>query len=141
MTLAESVLRLVQHGPRLLQPYSEPSPYPAETRDSYGRDADPDLAAGGLAGADPAVASQAIVAEDVQLPEHLPGFEDLEAAVSLVTSGLARRVVLTGFPSWPGLLWRAYRLADASEVVILPTVVRPGGRVDVVIERDSGADV
>jgi len=40
--------------------------------------------------------------------------------------------VLTGFPSWPGLLWQAYKLAEAANVVILPTVVRPGGRVDIV---------
>ena len=57
-----------------------------------------------------------------------PGLADLEAAVALVSAGLATRVVLTGFPSWPGLLWRAYQLADAATSLILPTVVRPGGQ-------------
>jgi hypothetical protein len=66
-----------------------------------------------------------------------PGFSDIEAAVALVECGLASRVVLTGFPSWPGLLWQAYQLAEAANVMILPTVVRPGGRVDIVIARDS----
>lgn len=65
------------------------------------------------------------------------GLADLEAAVGLVSSGLATRVVLSGFPSWPGLLWRAYQLADATGLLILPTVVRPGGRVDIVIARDA----
>ena len=72
--------------------------------------------------------------------EHEPGLGDLEAAVELVSAGLATRVVLTGFPSWPGLLWHAYRLAESANVVILPTVVRPGGRVDIVITRDSSAN-
>ena len=65
------------------------------------------------------------------------GLTDLEAAVGLVSSGLATRVVLSGFPSWPGLLWRAYQLADTTDVLIVPTVVRPGGRVDIVIARDA----
>jgi len=72
--------------------------------------------------------------------EHEPGLGDLEAAVGLVSAGLATRVVLTGFPSWPGLLWHAYRLAESADVLILPTVVRPGGRVDIVITRDSSAN-
>ena len=70
-----------------------------------------------------------------------PGLADLEAAVAMVEAGVATRIVLAGFPSWPGLLWRAYQLAEASNVVILPTVVRPGGLVDIVISRDFGADV
>ena len=72
--------------------------------------------------------------------EYEPGLADLEAAVGLVSAGLATRVVLSGFPSWPGLLWRAYQLAETTGVLILPTVVRPGGRVDIVITRDSAAD-
>jgi hypothetical protein len=72
--------------------------------------------------------------------EHEPGLGDLEAAVGLVSAGLATRVVLTGFPSWPGLLWHAYRLAESANVLILPTVVRPGGRVDIVITRDQSAN-
>lgn len=66
-----------------------------------------------------------------------PGFADIEAAVALVETGLASRVVLSGFPSWPGLLWQAYQLAESANVLILPTVVRPGGRVDIVITRDQ----
>jgi hypothetical protein len=64
----------------------------------------------------------------------------------LISSGLATRVVLTGFLSWPGLLWHAYRLAESADVLVLPSlarrslarrsVVRPGARVDIVITRD-----
>ncbi len=77
--------------------------------------------------------------------EYVPGMADLEAAVGLVSAGLATRVVLTGFLSWPGLLWHAYRLAESADVLILPTlargsVVRPGGRVDIVITRDLAAN-
>ena len=88
-----------------------------------------------LAG-DPALAGEAAGI----LEEYEPGLADLEAAVSLVSTGLATRVVLTGFPSWPGLLWRAYQLAEATGVLILPTVVRPGGRVDIAITRDAHAN-
>ena len=69
-----------------------------------------------------------------------PGFSDIEAAVALVECGLASRIVLTGFPCWPGLLWQAYQLAEAADVLILPTVVRPGGRVDIVIARETRTD-
>ena len=72
--------------------------------------------------------------------ENEPGLGDLEAAVGLVSTGLATRVVLAGFPSWPGLLWHAYQLAESADVLILPTVVRPGGRVDIVITRDASAN-
>lgn len=68
--------------------------------------------------------------------QFAPGLADLEAAVGLVSAGLATRVVLAGFTSWPGLLWRAYRLAEAAEVLVLPTVVRSGGKVDIVVTRD-----
>ena len=71
------------------------------------------------------------------LPEDEPGMADLEAAVVLVSEGLATRVTLSGFPSWPGLLWRAYQLTGGTDVLILPTVVRPGGRVDIVVTRDT----
>ena len=69
-----------------------------------------------------------------------PGFSDIEAAVALVEMGYATRIVLTGFPSWPGLLWQASQLAEAAGVEILPTVVRPGGRVDIVIARETRTD-
>ena len=79
--------------------------------------------------------------EDTPEPaENEPGLGDLEAAVGLVSAGLATRVVLAGFPSWPGLLWHAYQLAESANVLILPTVVRPGGRVDIVITRDASAN-
>jgi hypothetical protein len=75
-------------------------------------------------------------------PEPLlaePAIGDLDAAVALVHEGLANRIVLTGFASWPGLLWHAYELASLYDVLILPTVVRPGGRVDIVITREPAA--
>jgi hypothetical protein len=79
-----------------------------------------------------------LAAEAAQaLQEYEPGLADLEAAVSLVSAGLATRVILSGFPSWPGLLWRAYQLAETTDVLILPTVVRPGGKVDIVVTRDT----
>ena len=74
------------------------------------------------------------------LQEYEPGLADLEAAVGLVSAGLATRVILSGFQSWPGLLWRAYQLADTTGVLILPTVVRPGGKVDIVVTRDTAAN-
>jgi hypothetical protein len=106
-----------------------------------------ELVAGGI-GADtsldlaPETAESAVVqAPDPDAePEPELALGDLEAAVGLVSAGLATRVVLTGFPSWPGLLWHAYRLAEAADVLILPTVVRPGGRVDIVITRESSAN-
>ena len=73
-------------------------------------------------------------------PLREPGFADIEAAVELVSAGLAARVVLSSFPSWPGLLWRAYELAEEANVLILPTVVRPGGRVDIVVTKEKPND-
>ena len=69
-----------------------------------------------------------------------PGFADIESAVALVEAGLATRVVLTGFRSWPGLLWKAYQTVESTDILILPTVVHPGGRVDIVIERETATD-
>jgi hypothetical protein len=90
------------------------------------------------------MAAQAAQA-DQSSHEFEPGLGDLEAAVALVAGGLATRVVLAGFQSWPGLLWRAYQLAETEGVLILPTlargsVVRPGGKVDIVITRDNAAN-
>jgi len=76
------------------------------------------------------------VPADVELASATPGFADIEAAVRMVEAGSASRVVIAGFPSWPGLLWRAYQLAEQADVLILPTVVRPGGHVDIVVTRD-----
>lgn len=83
--------------------------------------------------------------EAAEFHDYEPGLADLEAAVGLVAGGLASRVILSGFPSWPGLLWRAYQLADTSGVLILPTLargntIRPGGRVDIVITRETAAN-
>ncbi len=81
------------------------------------------------------------MASSAQLPDLEFGFADIEAAVGLVETGIATRVVLANFPSWPGLLWRAYELAQETDVQILPTVVRPGGKVDIVIARNPATDV
>jgi len=88
---------------------------------------------------DEARSLEALAAETAQdMRRFEPGLPDLEAAVGLVSTGLANRVVLSGFPSWSSLLGRAYELADASGVQILPTVVGPGGKVDIVITRNTG---
>jgi hypothetical protein len=130
VTFAESVLHLVLAGARIDTPAGTDT---VDSRESQG-----EVAAGALAG-DIAKATESAQAAQT-LDEYEPGLADLEAAVELVSAGLATRVVLSGFPSWPGLLWRAYQLADSTGVVILPTVVRPGGKVDIVITRDSAAD-
>ena len=67
-----------------------------------------------------------------------PGLADLEAAAALVAQGLATRVVLVNFRSFPGLLWQAYELAARTGTQILPTATRPGGRVD--LEVSKGED-
>jgi hypothetical protein len=82
------------------------------------------------------LAAEASAEASQEMDQYQPGLGDLEAGVGLVSAGLATRVVLAGFPSWPGLLWRAYQLAESADVLILPTVVRPGGKVDIVITRD-----
>ena len=124
MTFAESVLHLVLAGARI--------DTPAGTDAADSSEAPAEVPADLLAGD---------IAQSAQtLDEYEPGLADLEAAVGLVSAGLATRVVLAGFPSWPGLLWRAYQLAEDAGVLILPTVVRPGGRVDIVITRDSATD-
>ena len=86
------------------------------------------------------LAAEAAAEGSEHLDEYQPGLGDLEAGVGLVSSGLATRVVLAGFPSWPGLLWRAYQLAESADVLIIPTVVRPGGKVDIVITREHATD-
>jgi hypothetical protein len=62
-----------------------------------------------------------------------PGFADLEAAVELVRAGLASRVILTNFVSWPGLLWQVYQLSVETGLQILATTPRGEGRVDIVV--------
>jgi hypothetical protein len=142
VTFAEGVLRLVRAGPRVevdahLDPNARADAAAAETLDSVAEAPD-DAAAFAVV---PSIADQASEAAAAQMAAPGPGFADIEAAVLMVNAGLATRVVLTGFPSWPGLLWQAYQLAESSGVVILPAVVLPGGRVDIVIERDPAADV
>lgn len=132
MTFAESVLRLVRAGSRV---DSEGDRSPTEvTLAATAEPTDNSLAV------EPFAVDNQDAKPAPELSPLEPGFADIEAAVALVETGLATRVVLTGFPSWPGLLWQAYQLAEASNVLILPTVVRPGGRVDIVIARDARTD-
>ena len=62
-----------------------------------------------------------------------PGLSDVEAAVELVAAGLARQIVLAGFPAWPEMLVRAREMADRAHVVILPVVA--SGRTDIMVSR------
>lgn len=133
MTFADSILHLVRVGARI-----EPVADPVTVNSSQAALAEPLVELEGLEDLDAEMAEPTAPASGDQ-HQLEPGLADLEAAVALVSAGLATRVVLAGFTSWPGLLWRAYRLADAANVLILPTVVRPGGKVDVVITRDSAA--
>ena len=142
MTFADGVLRLVRIGARIDTVDAEGLGLPADRFDRASaqavESATAQLPASPLA--ETAVAGGAVPSHSVDLAEAQLGLDDLEAAVALVAAGLATRVVLAGFPSWPGLLWRAYQLADASDVLILPTVVRPGGKVDIVITGNAPAN-
>jgi hypothetical protein len=130
MTFAEGVLRLVRTGSRT-DPPVEPRDAPVE--------AEPDSVPGDPA-LMPAALAEAAASAAVELSAVEPGFSDIEAAFAMVEAGLASRIVLAGFRSWPGLLWRAYKLAEGTDVLILPTVVRSGGLVDIVITRDRPID-
>jgi hypothetical protein len=149
MTFAEGMLRLVLGGRRagpenaaddpLFETHSEPAIVEGAQSLIAAASA---VAAGAGAGAEAPGVETALAgvaagdgANDPLRQE--PGFADIEAAVALVQTGLATRVVLSSFPSWPGLLWRAYQLAEENDVLILPTVVRPGGRVDIVVMREN----
>ena len=132
VTFAEGFLRLVRAG-GLLDSATRDSLAPQADFEAETAEREPDSEETG----DPPALEPA--GDRTAAPR--PGISDIEAAVELVKVGLATRVVVTGLQSWPGLLWEAYKLADSSGVVILPSVVRPGGRVDIVIERDAGADV
>jgi hypothetical protein len=150
VTFADSVLRLVRIGARIdpvdiegLGPSPDPPGQASATATESRSGNSPALppAETATAGQVPPAAGEDLRSAGTDdHSEAQPGLDDLEAAVSLVAAGLASRVVMVGFPSWPGLLWRAYQLADAADVLILPTVVRPGGKVDIVITRDSAAD-
>jgi len=144
VTFADSVLHLVRAGARI------DSRRGSEATDSSAAAValPPDSLVGAeavaVASPEPGFLDIELVAQAAQADhaehEFEPGLGDLEAAVGLVSSGLATRVVLSGFQSWPGLLWRAYQLAETEGVLILPTVVRPGGKVDIVITRDNAAN-
>ncbi|MGZ6266057.1 MAG: hypothetical protein ACXWN4_04035 [Candidatus Limnocylindrales bacterium] len=132
MTFADGVLRLVRMGARIDSVDREASSMVAEPLSAPMADASREVALG---------FRQALEAgEDLEPAEAQPGLDDLEAAVNLVQAGLASRVVLAGFPSWPGLLWRAYRLAESADVLILPTVAHAGGKVDIVVTRGATVD-
>jgi hypothetical protein len=135
VTFADSVLHLVRSGARI-DPYSG-SRATAESVAEIAEIAELEAEPAEFDPADGGPVELAFDAAEAESHEFEPGLQDLEAAVALVSGGLANRVVLSGFQSWPGLLWRAYQLADTTGVLILPTVVRSGGRVDIVITRDT----
>ena len=146
MTFADSVLHLVRARARIdswTGPNSAGPEVEVPDPDATDLGAVDGLFAAYQAAADALAEAQTMASGDAaevarELHRFEPGLSDLEAAVGLVSSGLAKRVVLSGFKSWPGLLWRAYQLAETTDVLILPTVVRPGGKVDIVITRDAG---
>ncbi len=117
MTFAQGVLRLVR---------------------SVGTAAEATAEAAAPLSLEPAPLSLAAGAEPLEFPAEVAGhgLADIQAAVKLVQAGLATRVVLAGFEPWPGLLWQAYQLTDGSDVLIIPTVARTGGRIDVVVTRE-----
>ncbi len=128
MTFAQGVLRLVRSGGGAA---AEDIALP------------PSEAAGRGNPAAPALASVPVAAPATPAPLEFPveaftgqGLGDIEAAVRLVEMGMAGRVVLAGIEPWPGLLWQAYQLAESADVLIIPQVARPGGRIDVVVTRD-----
>ncbi len=59
------------------------------------------------------------------------GMGELRAASLLVAEGHATRVVLTAFEVWPGLMTEIERLSAEYDLSIVPTIVRPGGRIDI----------
>ena len=142
MTFADGVLRLVRSGARIelhddARLREQPDAFvDAMSIGAETRDAPPPATSFNDVFEGAAVTAEAAAG----LAAGELGLSDLEAAVELVAAGLATRVVLSGFPSWPGLLWRAYQLADTTGILILPTVVRPGGKVDIVITRDTAAN-
>ena len=139
MTFADGVLKLVRAGARIELRDDVPVRGSLPVAAQPDAELDAELVAELDDDMDELASAALLVAHEPQLAE--PGLGDLEAAVAMVECGLATRIVLAGFPSWPGLLWRAYQLADEANVAILPTVVRPGGLVDIVITRAAAADV
>ena len=141
MTFAEGVYRLVHIADHHYEGAAAgPSAASVTRAPSRGTEAAAVLSPAAAPSIDLDESADAPALDEAEL-EQQPGLPDLEASVALVASGVATRIVLTGFPSWPGLLWRAYQLADNSDVMIIPTVVRPGGKVDIVIARSDAAIV
>jgi hypothetical protein len=155
MSFADGVVRLARIGARIESgPVADPA---ADAAPRHGSRRRRGLAPARATGERPGrpvetaqFAAEAVVSPDLMAiaaatPAAIelvqPGLADLEAAVQLVSAGIATRVVLSGFPSWPGLLWKAYQMAEHSDVVILPTVVRSGGFVDIVVARTESPNV
>ena len=123
MTFAEGVLRLVRSGARVDSVEDRAPSARADYRaDQHEEPAAPAVAVESATQVEPTTDafSVALFAQDDLAPDqtaalsHLePGFSDIEAGVALV---------------------------EAANVLILPTVTRPGGRVDIVIARDSRTD-
>jgi hypothetical protein len=141
VTFADSVLHLVRAGARIDSWGGSDATDSPDATAAVPADAVVDAVAVSDATLNPGLLEIEMAAQaDRAVHEFEPGLGDLEAAVALVSSGLATRVVLSGFQSWPGLLWRAYQLADTTGVLILPTIVRPGGKVDIVITMETAAN-
>jgi hypothetical protein len=68
------------------------------------------------------------------------GLSELRAAAVMVAEGQATQVILAGFPTWPGLLTEIECLSRELDLSILPTIVRGGGRVDLVVSPAGGDD-
>ena len=130
MAITEGVRRLVRAGTRIESQGDRSEAHPAADR----------APAPALAPVVAAILPEPITVEEMAELASEPGMADIEAAVAMVESGMATRVVLTNFASWPGLLWQAYQLAEAADVVIIPTVVHPGGRVDIAVTRTPRID-
>jgi hypothetical protein len=60
------------------------------------------------------------------------------AAAFMVAEGEAL-ASLAAFQAWPGLLTEIERLSREFDLSILPTIVRGGGRIDIVVSRTEGA--
>ena len=91
--------------------------------------------------ADPGEPIAALDGDDcVHIDDYQPWLADLEASVALVAEGLATRVIMTGVPRVPGLLWRVGEFADTCDVAVIPIVVRSGSHIDIEIARRGAAN-
>lgn len=97
------------------------------------------LAGGGVASSQPDSEELSVLPSSLPAAELAPvepTMADLHAAVALVEAGLATHVVLSGFPSWPGLLWKAQELAREAHVSIVPRAATGDGRVDLEVSGE-----